>query len=225
MLTFLLSVSIGGFKILPGLGLLLKAAMRPEDPVAAALRRLGHETRSGLLLRDPAGSGEAVRVDHVVRIAGGLVVISSRTWPGRLASAAAAAPEWVLARSRSDTTVPNPLRQNTAAVRAVAAATGCDAVGLVVIAGATAASEALPKGAVLVKDLERTLRSIAPRDAEIMVDRAWAKLGEAELKGTERWRRRESDPQKAFDWSFSARLLYAVAGVLWLAAGILVGFG
>jgi len=156
-----------------------------EALVRAELEALGWPMLRNVIL---SASGGSVEIDHLVRAPGGVVVLETKTYSGRL-DGDLGSEHWTLSlRDGRCFIVPNPFRQNAAHVRAVRSVIDDAAVliqGYVVSAGAGRIASQLGRAVVPVQEL----RAHLPRDLGLCrhrhgkLDLAWSRLMAAAAEG------------------------------------------
>ena len=155
-----------------------------EGLVAIALRQTGFPALHGVML---GGRGWSTEIDHVVRTAGSIVAIETKTLAGRVEGRPGDR-QWVQRAGGRARWFLNPLRQNAAHLEAMRRAIGAIDVplrGLVIVAGTATISEALGGFVVPVSELTQVLR----QDAAIGgrgVDQAWSILERLAAQGGNR---------------------------------------
>lgn len=130
----------------------------------------------------PDGLGGRTRIDHLVKLPGGLLVVDVMSCRGRIFGGPKDA-DWVERRGRRARNFPNPIRQNRAHLAVVRAHVGSvPVVGTVVSVGGARFPNGRPDGVIDPRGLKAVLRHAAtpPVDAHAL-DAAWAAVQAAGL--------------------------------------------
>ena len=155
-----------------------------ESLVMIELRQAGFPALHGVML---GGRGWSTEIDHIVRTAGSIVAIETKTLSGRVEGWPQSR-QWVQRIGRRERWFLNPLRQNAIHLEAMRQAIGTIDVplrGLVVIAGTAMMDEALCDCVVPVSDLAQVLRQENPGGGRGL-DQAWSILERRAEQGGDR---------------------------------------
>ena len=184
-----------------------------ESLVMIELRQAGFPALHGVML---GGHGWSTEIDHVVRTAGSIVAIETKTLSGRVEGWPQSR-QWVQRIGRREHWFLNPMRQNAIHLEAMRQAIGTIDVplrGLVVIAGTAMMDEALCGCVVPVPDLAQVLRQENPGGGRGL-DQAWSILERRAEQGGDDGdgrRRRRADPRRAIGGAVHRRGDRSAAG-------------
>ena len=132
-----------------------------ESLVAIELRQAGFPALHGVIL---GGRGWSTEIDHMVKTAGSIVAIETKTLSGRVEGRQQSR-QWVQRTGGRERWFLNPLRQNATHLEAMRQAIGTIDVplrGLVVVAGTAVIDETLRGCVVPVCELAHVLRQEMP---------------------------------------------------------------
>ena len=166
-----------------------------ESLVAMELLQAGLPALHGVIL---GGRGWSTEIDHIVRTAGAIVAIETKTLAGRVEGRPSSR-QWVQRLGGRDRWFLNPMWQNATHLEAIRQVIGSIDVplrGIVVVAGTATISDELAGCVLPVRELANVLRGDMPIGS-YQLDRAWSLLVRRAEQGGDRqahaayvWRRK-----------------------------------